>query len=210
MTIGITINNLLRDHITSLRNFYTIVTDLEPIEPINPFDLEASFPTKIVEATTVSEFKENEETDMVEHEQADESFDVYEAMYQDASFEIFGRADESEDGILRKLKDMEKELKVKFVLLNKESPRSKCATLFFLSKNFFDFEKVQFPEKDKHFYRGIDVLVTDNPKILAVKPKNRKTIKVANDFNIDSPSDYTIINLDDLKQIILDIKNAKK
>jgi hypothetical protein len=61
-------------------------------------------------------------------------------MYHEASFEVFGRSEETVSGILLKLKEYEKKLKIKFVLLNKESPRSKCATLFFLSKNSFNFE----------------------------------------------------------------------
>jgi hypothetical protein len=46
MVIGITINNILRDHIDQLSKIYTIVTGEEPLQPINPFDLESSFPTK--------------------------------------------------------------------------------------------------------------------------------------------------------------------
>ena len=146
MIIGITINNILRDHITQLRKAYSLLTEKEPIEPINPFDLETSFPT--VESEIASqEFKPNNDTemvlDMVANEQ-DDNFNVFEFMYEEASFEVFGRSDEAIDGLLNKLKSLEKKLKVEFVLLNKESPRSKCATLFFLSKNNFDFKKIYF------------------------------------------------------------------
>mgnify|MGYP000530575668 FL=1 len=61
MIIGITINNILRDHITQLRKAYSLLTEKEPIEPINPFDLETSFPT--VESEIASqEFKPNNDT----------------------------------------------------------------------------------------------------------------------------------------------------
>ena len=60
MVIGITINNILRDHIEQLSKIYNIVTGDEPIQPINPFDLEKSFPTKQNDQQ-ISEFKVNEE-----------------------------------------------------------------------------------------------------------------------------------------------------
>jgi hypothetical protein len=216
MIIGITINNILRDHITQLRKAYSLLTEKEPIEPINPFDLETSFPT--VESEIASqEFKPNNDTemvlDMVANEQ-DDNFNVFEFMYEEASFEVFGRSDEAIDGLLNKLKSLEKKLKVEFVLLNKESPRSKCATLFFLSKNNFDFKKIYFPNKEKEFWSYVDVLITDTPKILKSKPKNKTSIKIQNDFNVDIKSDFTIIGLNDnlkeLKNTIKTIKNNSK
>jgi len=216
MIIGITINNILRDHITQLRKAYSLLTEKEPIEPINPFDLETSFPT--VESEIASqEFKPNNDTemvlDMVANEQ-DDNFNVFEFMYEEASFEVFGRSDEAIDGLLNKLKSLEKKLKVEFVLLNKESPRSKCATLFFLSKNNFNFKKIYFPNKEKEFWSYVDVLITDTPKILKSKPKNKTSIKIQNDFNVDIKSDFTIIGLNDnlkeLKNTIKTIKNNSK
>ena len=144
----------------------------------------------------------------------DDNFNVYEFMYQEASFEVFGRSDESVDGLVKKLKDLEKKFKVEFVLLNKESPRSKCATLFFLSKNGFDLKKIYFPDKEKEFWDYVDVLITDNPKILKTKPKNKKSIKVKNEFNLDIKADFTIIELNnsikELKNIIKTIKTNSK
>ena len=216
MVIGITINNILRDHISQLKKAYELLTEKEPIEPINPFDLEASFPT--VKSEIISqEFKPSDSTElvveMVPNEQ-DDNFNVFEFMYEEASFEVFGRSDETIDGLIKKLKDLEKKLKVEFVLLNKESPRSKCATLFFLSKNNFDFKKIYFPNKEKEFWDYVDVLITDNPKVLKSKPKNKISIKVCNDFNLDIKSNYSIIGLNDkmkeLKNIIKEIKNNAK
>jgi hypothetical protein len=45
MIIGVTINNILRDHISQLTKLYTTIVGEDPILPINPFDLEKSFPT---------------------------------------------------------------------------------------------------------------------------------------------------------------------
>jgi hypothetical protein len=209
MVIGITINNILRDHIEQLSKIYNIVIGDEPIQPINPFDLEKSFPTKQNDQQ-ISEFKVNEEQTDFELNESDENFNVHDFMYQEASFEVFGRSEESVSGILLKLKEYEKKLKVKFVLLNKESPRSKCATLFFLSKNNFDFNKILFPNDYKGFWDEVDALISDDPKILKKKPKNKISIKVKNEFNLDIKSDFTIININNIKELKNIIKTIKE
>ena len=165
MVIGITINNIIRDHISQLKKAYTLLTEEDCLEPINPYDLESSFPNR-VSTEIVQEFDVTKESaEDLPLNEVNEEFNVYEFMYHEASFEVFGRSEETIDGIVRKLKDYEKKLKVKIVLVNKESPRSKCATLFFLSKNGFDFDTIYFPKDDKGYWDSVDVLITDNPKI---------------------------------------------
>ena len=216
MVIGITINNLLRNHIPQVIKAYEEIIGSNPIEPINPFDMELSFPT-VKTNKNIKEFVVNEEGDtseeMHEFTDSDKDFDVYELMYMDASFEIFGRAEETINGLLFKLKQFEREAKIELALLNKESPRSKCATLFFLSKNNFNFKKVIFPDRETEFWKYVDVLITDNPKILKGKQARKISIKVQNEFNLDIESDYSIIdlnNIDELKKIIKKIKAKKR
>jgi hypothetical protein len=211
MIVGITINNLLRDHITQVTRAYEDITGLEPIQPINPYQLEESYPT-IETEQKITEFRNTDGNEMVYNED-DISFNVYDIMYNEASFEIFGRAIESTPNIIRNLKTFEKKNKIEIVLINKESPRSKCATLFFLSKNTFDFNKIYFPDTEKDFWSYADVIITDNPKVLKNKPKNKISIKLENEFNVDIKSDYSIIDLTDnkkLKKIINSIKLSKK
>jgi hypothetical protein len=210
MIIGITINNIIRDHISQLKKAYTLLTEEDCLEPINPYDLESSFPNR-VSTEIVQEFDVTKESvEDLPLNEVNEEFNVYEFMYHEASFEIFGRSEETIDGVVRKLKDYEKKLKVKIVLVNKESPRSKCATLFFLSKNGFDFDTIYFPKDDKGYWDNVDVLITDNPKILKKKPKNKISIKVNNNFNIDIKSDFTIIDLNDFKNLKRIIKTIKE
>jgi hypothetical protein len=210
MVIGITINNIIRDHISQLKKAYTLLTEEDCLEPINPYDLESSFPNR-VSTEIVQEFDVTKESaEDLPLNEVNEEFNVYEFMYHEASFEIFGRSEETIDGIVRKLKDYEKKLKVKIVLVNKESPRSKCATLFFLSKNGFDFDTISFPKDDKGYWDNVDVLITDNPKILKKKPKGKTSIKVNNDFNLDIKSDFTIIDLNDFKNLKKIIKMIKE
>lgn len=208
MRVGITINNILRDHIIQLCKIYYSVTGELPIEPINPYNLEASFPTKIGETKT-TDFKPDEEITFEYHEDDDKDFDVYKFLHQDASFEIFGRAEEVVSGMLIKLKQIGKRQNTKFILLNKESSRSKCATLFFLSKNNFDFDEIHFPKTNKDFWTNVDVLITDDPKILNAKPAKKTAIKFQTEFNIDIKTKYSIIKLNEIEQLLRKIKKIK-
>lgn len=211
MIIGITINNILRNHLDKVIDAYQMVTGNEPVSPINPYDLEKSFP-KIGETTTEVEFNLDTPEMEISDSNMDTSFDVFDFMYHDASFEVFGRADQSHDNILTKLSELQTD-GVEIVLLNKETRRSKCATLFFLSKNNYDFKKVIFPDEYKDFWKHCDVLITDNPKILKYKRKKKILVKIQNDFNIDYTSDFSIIDITELQNIIEDVKklyNDKK
>ena len=66
----------------------------------------------------------------------------------------------------------------------------------------FNFKKIYFPNKEKEFWSYVDVLITDTPKILKSKPKNKTSIKIQNDFNVDIKSDYTIINTKELFKLL--------
>ena len=41
-----------------------------------------------------------------------------------------------------------------------------------------------------------DVIVTANPDLLEIKPKNKKSIKVLTSYNQNSPSDFTIDSIE--------------
>jgi hypothetical protein len=211
MIIGITINNILRDHISKLKDLYEFEFEKEAIEPINPFDLKTSFPD--VEGDVESpEFKDDQEVEFTENKK-DNSFNLERFMYEDACFEVFGRTDETIPGIIKEISDFANKNKINIVLLNNESQRSKAATLFFLSKNYYNLEQIIFPKKWKDFWSYCDVLVTDNPKLLKIKPKDKTSIKYENEFNVDIKSDYTIINSKELFKILKKLnkeKNGKK
>lgn len=211
MIIGITINNILRDHISKLKDLYEFEFEKEAIEPINPFDLASSFPN-IEGDVEEPEFKDDQEVEFLENKK-DNSFNLDRFMYEDACFEVFGRTDETIAGIIKEISDFANKNKINIVLLNNESQRSKAATLFFLSKNYYNLEQIIFPKKWKDFWSYCDVLVTDNPKLLNIKPKDKTSIKYQNEFNVDIKSDYTIINSKELFKLLKKLnkeKNGKK
>lgn len=200
MKIGITINNILRDHISQVIAINKSLTDRDPIEPINPFNLEKSFP-EIKSKVSYQEFNQDPSFELTEYEE-DDGFNLNQLMYFDASFEIFGRSEIVDKNIFLKLKQIEKKLGVEFIFLNKESDKSRNATLFFLSKNNFIFKQIIFPDKYKEFWDHVDILITDNPKILKYRPEDKVSIKYNNDFNKGTRSDYQIDNLDQLYNLL--------
>ncbi|MEY4573860.1 MAG: hypothetical protein RLZ10_3166 [Bacteroidota bacterium] len=211
MIVGITINNILRDHISKLKDLYEFEFEKEAIEPINPFELSKSFPD-IEGSVEEPEFKDDQEVEFTENKK-DTSFNLDRFMYEDACFEVFGRTDETIPGIIKEISDFSNKNKINIILLNNESQRSKSATLFFLSKNYYNLEEIVFPKKWKDFWNHCDVLVTDNPKLLKTKPKDKVSIKYQNEFNIDIKSDYTIINSKELFKLLKKLnkeKNGKK
>lgn len=211
MVVGITINNILRDHVTKLKDLYEFEFEKEAIEPINPFELSKSFPD-IEGNVDEPEFKDDQEVEFTENKK-DSSFNLDRFMYEDACFEVFGRTDETIPGIIKEISDFSNKNRINIKLLNNESQRSKSATLFFLSKNYYNLEQIVFPKKWKDFWTHCDVLVTDNPKLLKTKPKGKISIKYQNEFNIDIKSDYTIINSKELFKLLKKLnkeKNGKK
>lgn len=208
MIIGITINNILRDHLSKLEMVYNAVTGQEALLPINPYNLADHFistgtteePPEFIEDLTVDETSETHELTPIDD--GDKNFDVYQLLYVDASFEIFGSCEETIPGLIRDLsllsKDLSENSNHSLILTNLESSRSKCATLFFLSKNFFDMREIFFPETREIMWEKFDVLITDDPKILAIKPDGKKSIKIENNFNTTVDSDLTVSTIKEL------------
>ena len=87
------------------------------------------------------------------------------------------------------------------IIISKELNNSKPSTLFFLSKLSGKFNNIKFVREYENKWDYVDVLITANPYTLESKPQGKVSIKVINDYNKNSESDYTII---DLKEILDD------
>lgn len=205
MIIGFTVNNILRDHLTKLEVVYKAITGKVVDLPINPYDLDTYFPNdgvpeEVDEFNPDFTFTEDTPEIYMKFNDSEEvaEFDVYKFMYTDASFEIFGSAEEAVPGLIRSLSDVSKTSEHNIMLTNLESSRSKSATLFFLSKNFFDMKEIYFPDTREEMWDKFDVIVTDDPKICALKRDNKKVIKIENGFNMDAPCDLSVPTLNEL------------
>lgn len=173
MVVGIVINNVIRDHISALSRVYTKYTGNDPIEPINPYDLDKSFPIE----------KKEEDEDPVS---------VQYFIHVEAPFEILGAAEETVKGIVQRLNTLQDEIDDDIVLLNRDSLRGRAATLFFLSKTNFGLGKVIFPPTYEACWDDVDMIITDHPDIIACKPKNKILIKLIGHYNQEYASDFTI------------------
>lgn len=194
--IGLVLNNLIRDYIGKLSEIYIKYTTKKdatepnmPILPINPYQLEYSFPLV------------NDEFD-----------NIYTLLYHAIPLEVFGGANQTCTNLLQRLCNFQTKINDELIILSRETPRSKIATLSFLSKNQFDLGKIIFVENYEDYWNHVDILITDNPEILKVKPPNKKAVILANDYNLEYyTQEYKIISPEEIFDLpIFDRKLVKE
>lgn len=167
LRVGLVLNNLIRDYLSRLIEVYVKYTTpkdaLEPhmpIMPINPYLLEDSFPLP------------------------DDDFDnIYAWLYHSVPLEVFGGANQTRTNILQRICMFQTKIHDKFVLLSRETARSKYATFSFLAKNQFDLNEIVFVENYEDYWKYVDVVITDNPEILKVKPEGKTAVVLMNEYN---------------------------
>jgi hypothetical protein len=193
MKVGIVINNILRDYISNLVRTYERYTGNEAIQPIDPYNLDPSFP--------------------LSGEDENEIKSVQHFIHIDAPLEILGGADETELGIIQKLNVLQTEIEDELVLINRDSIKGRSATLFFLSKHNFGLNEIKFPDTYEGCWDGVDMIITDHPDIMDAKPENKILIKLEGDYNKEYNADYTITKPGDIfdrKETFFTIKQIEK
>jgi len=187
MTIGITLDEVLRDFLGKLKTVYKKEFDKEPIEPINTFDINTHFP-----------FNSEDELNNF--------------LYEEYSLELFGHPNEKHKNAIIDLNTIYNQFKddYKFVIISKEFGNSIPATLFFLSKTSCKLRDYKFVKSNKEVWDYCDVMITANPEILLTKPENKITIKVKSDYNTDLKSDYEVEKIKDVleENLLSNIKNT--
>ena len=90
-------------------------------------------------------------------------------------------------------------------LVSDEVEKSKPATLFFLAKYGCLIDKIEFYGlgKEKEMWENTDIFVSSDSNILDIKPKNKKTIKISNDFNVKSSGDFVVTTINELNELDL-------
>lgn len=171
MKIGIIINNILRDHISQLVKVYTRYTGNDPIEPIDPYNLDKSFPLEGAE---------------------DEVSSIQEFIHIDAPLEILGNAEETIKGIIQRLNVLQTDIEDEIILINRDSNRGRSATTFFLSKTNFALKKIYFTDSYEECWDYTDLLITDHPDIIACKPADKKLVKLNGQYNETLEADLVI------------------
>lgn len=181
MKIGIIINNILRDHVSQLIKVYTRYTGNDPIQPIDPYNLDKSFPLDDTDAEISS---------------------IQEFIHVDAPLEILGTADETIKGIVQRLNVLQTEIDDEIILINRDSLRGRAATMFFLSKTNFALKKIFFTDTYEECWEYVDLLITDHPDIISCKPEGKILIKLKGSYNDEYISDLDIESPEEIFGIV--------
>lgn len=143
-------------------------------------------------------------------------FDLNKFLYEEASLEIFGHADQLHDNLMTKfnmfLVDIDEEEEHTIELVSREFLKSIPSTLFFLSKLGCRASNIRFVKQHEEEWGDSDVLITANPVALQNKPEGKISVKinapynknVAGDFELDSILDF--IKDTSLREKILNTK----
>lgn len=219
--IGVSINGVLRDFFGKIEKTHTKYFNPEDGEEIfiEDYDLEkwVKFPEEEIVRNEIEFNPEFNEKEFVKSEATfeitevkDEPITVEEFVYDKCCLEIFGYADETIDGAVQSINDLDLHLKMNskkynIVITSREAGRSIPATLFFLSKTGCMLQDIKFTTGITDCWDGIDVMITDHPEIINSKPEGKIVIKVEKTYNKDIPSEYTIKTVKEL--IGLDLFN---
>ena len=196
MKIGISLNEVFRDHLSQLK--YTYEKYFMPdgveldISGIDTFDLEKYF-----------YFSDKEKLNRF--------------MYVDAPLEIFGHADQVDSGLMNSFNgffmDVEDDEEHTITLVSREIGKSIPATLFFLSKLGCTANDYKFVKANEDEWLDFDILITANPIALENKPEGRISVKVTAPYNKETKADFTIDSLMDFindEELRNKIMNSKK
>lgn len=211
--IGITINGVVRDYLSALDEKYRDTFDNEPNYPVDLYDLDNSFPVEEIDRGDTLEFDPNFEPEyeyseklkryipkntpdtLAQNDQSErkDQKSIYYFMYHEAPIPIFARAKYIENGIIQSLSYLNNSIEEEIVLISKENHFSKNATLMFLCADTqFDLNQIKFINNYDEYWENIDMLVTDNPVIMDIKPNDKQLIKLSKNYNTEYNADYII------------------
>lgn len=137
-------------------------------------------------------------------------------MYLDFPMNICGHAPSMSANTFNIFSEIQKTVfskKDKVTIIANAVAKQKPATLFFYSKYGLEVDQIVFYNKKtlKKLWSNFDVIVTANPNILEIKPKNKISIKVITPYNSEVKSDFTIDSLEGFTSIYnqLNLKHVK-
>lgn len=176
MKIGITLNEVLRDFIGQFAYTYD-----KYIAPCNTNE------------TTVESFE------LINYFKFPSKADLNKFLYEEASLEIFGHADQLHENIMNQfnmfLMEIEDEEEHSIELVSREVNKAIPSTLFFLSKLGCRASNIRFVKSTEEKWDGVDVLITANPIAIENKPKGKIAIKIKTSYNTNVKADYELDSL---------------
>ena len=136
--------------------------------------------------------------------------ELFSFIYEEYAMELFGHAPSTEMTTFNILNDFYHENRDnnELLIVSNEIGKSKPSTLFFLSKFGCLLEKVVFFSEitKDDMWKQVDILLTANPSLLLEKHDDKIVIKFETTYNKHIDSEYTILSLSELSQIINKIK----
>tara|TARA_R110001592_G_scaffold25068_3_gene95822 strand:- start:142 stop:753 length:612 start_codon:yes stop_codon:yes gene_type:complete len=194
MRIGISLNEVLRDNIGQF--LYTYEKYIKPDTGYQVSDIKSLDFMKYFDFKTVDELN---------------SF-----MYDEVSLELCGHNDQMVENLMTKfnmfLMDIKDEEEHEIEIVSREIHRSIPSTLFFLSKLSCRAENIRFVQDHVDYWKGVDVLITADPKALDLKPTGKISVKINTAYNTESSADFEldsileVINDENLRNNILNTK----
>jgi hypothetical protein len=216
MRIGIDVNGVLRDTIGKFEQLYTkhLVEkdDEEFLNATYRLDLNGN-PILIENKIDDFDYKKISEVTTLkldDHFTFKNEDELFSFIYEEYAMELFGHAPSTEMTTFNTLNDFYHENRDnnELLIVSNEIGKSKPSTLFFLSKFGCLLEKVVFfseVTKDD-MWKQVDILLTANPSLLLEKHDDKIVIKFETTYNKHIDSEYTILSLSELSQIINKIK----
>jgi 5'(3')-deoxyribonucleotidase len=178
--IGISINEVLRDTLSQMD--YTYSKYISGEDSTTTKDDIVSF-------------------NLEEHFKFDSKKDLNRFLYDEASLEIFGHADQMYDNLMTKfnmfLVDIEEEEEHTIELVSREFLKSIPSTFFFLSKLGCRATNIRFVKQNDEEWGDVDVLITANPVALENKPDGKISVKIKAPYNQNVISDYELESIVD-------------
>jgi hypothetical protein len=214
--IGIDVNGVLRDTIGKFEQLYTkhLVEkgDEEFLNATYQLDLNGN-PILIENEIDDFDYKKISEVTTLklnDHFTFKNEDEMFSFIYEEYAMELFGHAPSTEMTTFNILNDFYHEHRDdnELLIVSNEIGKSKPSTLFFLSKFGCLLEKVVFfseVTKDD-MWKQVDILLTANPSLLLEKHEDKIVIKFETTYNKHIDSEYTILSLSELSQIINKIK----
>lgn len=127
-------------------------------------------------------------------------------MFMDFPMNICGHAPSVSANTFNLLSDIQKNVikkKDKLSVICYGIAKQRPASLFFFSKYGLETNEIIFYNKKtlKNMWTKYDIIVTANPELLKIKPKNKKSIKINTTYNTKIESDYSIDSIEGFTSI---------
>ena len=198
MKIAVDVNGVLRNTLGKAEEVYQkfFIDDYIKEEGEEDFEYKLNLPITSLNLLDHFVFPNNES--------------LYDFLYVDFPMNIFGHAPSVKPNSFNVMNEIYEDLRDNhdISIISDEIQKSKPATLFFLSKYGSLVEKIIFYSKItlEDVISNYDLIITSNPDLLMFENPNLIKVKYKTSYNEDIKSDYTIENLEDLKDLYTELK----